>query len=761
MLENIQLRLQEIQNLTQHVADKVDNIHDMLTKINNTNAQAKSNAMTMRQRLPAKPRIFHGRNGLVEDISRLLCEEKSSRLCILGPGGMGKTSLALTILHSPVVQARYASLRCFWVPCVEASLSTPFLELLSVSLRVDTHVEDMLEAILKELKNNNEPRLIVLDNFETIWYMADTQKEVTNILFELSQLNNVSILMTMRGVEAPCNDIGWQSWHLHPVDPEASLRIFHDWYPMLKNDPDVVKLVDAMGHMPFAVTLMSKLGKKSSSTAQDLLKEWAQAGTKMLSPSNSAEDNMNRSIMLSLDRDFVRQDPDALELLSILSLLPAGTSRTNLRWLAPNLNSISNAISTLLDAALLLDYKGDSVESTRLFILPVIQSFMSSTGRISDRVRQQVKEAYYQFIYEHSCRYYDSVFKQNTEALEAEDTNIQSILIGSESPSRDSSSPSDQAVEALLRFTWYRFDTRPSIVVAQRTLEVAQLSGNKFYIAKALTILGGTYRINSKFVDAERHLSEAFQLFNGLKTNSYVAKLATECGLLLARTRIFLRRSSTKVISFLRTLQSKYETVLDDFGRASILKELGHQLSFNYEYEEALDVLGRAKDIFTQLEDPCGVAETLMNMSRLYCQTSQLDDALEAIDGASNIESVKSVNIHLHAQIHIYYGLVLISLCRYPEALAKLEASLSSFMYIGVPLGGAQCLENIGYVCMKRGNYQDAVVAYEAAVEKYGELGDQSPYRDDGIERCRANLSGIKKKEENEETDISSIRFPV
>jgi len=49
-------------------------------------------------------------------------------------------------------------------------------------------------------------------------------------------------------------------------------------------------------------------------------------GTAMISHSSSPEDNLNHSISLSVDRDFVRQDPDALLSLGTLSLLPAGTN---------------------------------------------------------------------------------------------------------------------------------------------------------------------------------------------------------------------------------------------------------------------------------------------------------------------------------------------------------------------------------------------------------------------------------------------------
>ena len=43
------------------------------------------------------------------------------------------------------------------------------------------------------------------------------------------------------------------------------------------------------------------------------------------------EKSMNRSIRLSVDSEYVKQDPDALLLHAILSLLPAGTTKQNLR----------------------------------------------------------------------------------------------------------------------------------------------------------------------------------------------------------------------------------------------------------------------------------------------------------------------------------------------------------------------------------------------------------------------------------------------
>lgn len=52
--------------------------------------------------MPLKPHIFHGQEALVEEIAQLFMNEDTSRVCILGPGGMGKTSVEHELKHQPL-----------------------------------------------------------------------------------------------------------------------------------------------------------------------------------------------------------------------------------------------------------------------------------------------------------------------------------------------------------------------------------------------------------------------------------------------------------------------------------------------------------------------------------------------------------------------------------------------------------------------------------------------------------------------------------
>ena len=62
------------------------------------------------------PAIFHGRQEYTEHAVGMLVNESAVFLAVLGPGGIGKTSIALTILHVGDVKAKFRDHLRF-VPC--------------------------------------------------------------------------------------------------------------------------------------------------------------------------------------------------------------------------------------------------------------------------------------------------------------------------------------------------------------------------------------------------------------------------------------------------------------------------------------------------------------------------------------------------------------------------------------------------------------------------------------------------------------------
>jgi hypothetical protein len=511
----------------------------------------------VRQEMPLKPEIFHGRDNFVKDIARSLLQEDTSRICILGLGGMGKTSVSLAVVELPVIKERFPGGNCVWVPCIEATSATLFLDILYIQLQVPGDNQATLEKIISELDGSKEPRLILLDNFETPWNAPGrTQKQVGDILRKLAMLSHIAILVTMRGTYPPCDTIKWQSYTIQPTDKAACRRIFHDINPSSKNDPNVDRLLAALGHMPFAVTLMANLGKRGRSTANKLLETWYTSGTDMLSVTNSPEKNMNQSIRLSVDSEFVKQDPDALYLLAILSLLPAGTTTQNLRWWATSVKMVPSAIATLSDAGLLVENKWEHSSSPVLFVVPVVQSFMQQQGWIAENIRKQVQFSCCEYVLAHACRFDDPTFPKNSKALAVEDTNIQSILFST--PTSQHVVPSAIIMEALISFSWHRCDTKPNLEIANHTVTAAKAFGVLRYIASAVWCLGRTYAELGDHHSSYAHLREAYRLFNNLPPGEVeLQRLGGQCGIDLFDAARLVLRANHEAVSLARDVERK------------------------------------------------------------------------------------------------------------------------------------------------------------------------------------------------------------
>ncbi|TFY78243.1 hypothetical protein EWM64_g5768, partial [Hericium alpestre] len=58
-----------------------------------------STTIKIKYTLPAKPRIMHGRDDIIAKLVTAILHGSAARLALLGLGGIGKTSIALSVLH--------------------------------------------------------------------------------------------------------------------------------------------------------------------------------------------------------------------------------------------------------------------------------------------------------------------------------------------------------------------------------------------------------------------------------------------------------------------------------------------------------------------------------------------------------------------------------------------------------------------------------------------------------------------------------------
>ena len=743
--------LAKIQNLTQQVADKVDDIQEDVKNITQILAKSQQLAMlrssdTIVQQMPLKPAVFHGRDDIIEEITQLLMKEDTSRICILGPGGMGKTSVSLGVVEQPLVKARFLPENCVWVPCIEATSATLLLEILYTQLRVPGDKQVTIEKIISLLNTSTQPRLILLDNFETPYnVLGGTQKQVEDILRQLAMLSHVAILVTMRGRYPPCYEaIKWQSKDIRPTDEAACLCIYHSIYPDSENDCDVSRLVCVLGHMPFAVMLMARLAKEGQSTAEELLSAWSEYGPDIL-PDH--EQSINRSISLSVDSYIMKQNPQALLLLKILSCLPAGTMKASLCWWVPALHAamVPSAIATLSKAGLIVENEQQDSDSPVLFVLPVVQSFMQQHGRIEKEIWHNIQASCCQYVLDNACRIFDPAFPIKSKALAAEDINIQAILYGSHSMQH-----TDRAIEALIAFSWYRFDMKPNLEIAKHTVSMAKVFGIKIYIASALCCLGATYGNLGEYYAANDHLQEAFQLFNTLLPGDHeLQRLCCRCGISLVEGMRLTCEDREKVVSLARDVEEQSATISDDLLHGQSLIMLGMILANSGHQREALHHLEQAK---LKVMGSIYLSDACCTIAIVHYYENRLP---EALDAAKEAWKHAEMSNHLMDQSRtpLVFGMILFSANRDVEAWKYIEISLMKYSHLGNQHGSAIALEYIGYGYLRRGDYLNAYGAYEAAMENY--LGTVSEVSGT---RCKDNMAKIKEKQRNPDLNVGFKR---
>jgi len=147
------------------------------------------------------PEIFHGRGVFIEQAVGMLVNEPAARLAVLGPGGIGKTSIALTMLHAGGVKSKFEGHSRF-VSC-EGLTCALLVDTLCIAFGLHKHSKDRLQDLLVFLMGTYtiQPLLLILDNFETLWDADFSETEA--LLKALGQVPLLSLIITMRGTEYP------------------------------------------------------------------------------------------------------------------------------------------------------------------------------------------------------------------------------------------------------------------------------------------------------------------------------------------------------------------------------------------------------------------------------------------------------------------------------------------------------------------------------------------------------------------------------
>jgi len=233
--------LESLRNQLSIQHDHVEDIHKQVSKIAQLLRKAFSTHTGVINQAHCFPRSRSlGGSSISHPMQRSYASSLYSR--------RGKTALA-AVVQSKDVQSKdvqdKSKLR-FWVPCIQATSTLLFLELL-YTVQIPTNQSIKWKCSWRRrlwAERVKRPSTCPTRQF---WNTSEQmRREIGDILPELAKIAHTALFVTMRGKRPLCHEyIAWTNHELGPVDENASRRIYHQLNP--RSTKPVISRVPSRG----------------------------------------------------------------------------------------------------------------------------------------------------------------------------------------------------------------------------------------------------------------------------------------------------------------------------------------------------------------------------------------------------------------------------------------------------------------------------------------------------------------------------------
>jgi tetratricopeptide (TPR) repeat protein len=362
---------------------------------------------------PPPPRDCFGRDNLIKEVIGLA--ENLKPVALIGAGGIGKTAVALTVLHHDRIKERFGEnrrfIRCDKFPASHAH----FLSRLSKAIGAGIENPEDLTPLRPIL--SSKEMLIILDNAESILDPQGTDaREIYSVVDELCQFKNICLLITSRLTTVPphCK---------HPDIPtlsmEAACDIFYSIYGSRGKSSIINDLLQRLGFHALSIKLLATAASHNGWDHDRLATEWDAQRAQVLQ--TVYNESLAATIELSLTSPTFRSlGPDARDLLGIVAFFPQGIDEKNINWLFPTISNRKNLFNIF--HLLSLTYQSNGF----VMMLPPIRDYLGPQDPRSFPLLCTTRDQYFSRLSVDA--HPDSPGSGGGRWVESEDVNVEHLL---------------------------------------------------------------------------------------------------------------------------------------------------------------------------------------------------------------------------------------------------------------------------------------------------------------------------------------------
>ncbi|KAF5347845.1 hypothetical protein D9758_013804 [Tetrapyrgos nigripes] len=672
------------------------------------------------------PKIFTGRDDLVNEGVKILCKGGQNHLAILGPGGIGKTSLALVISDKQEVQEKFQDRH--FLPCDilqdQNDLVQGFIQALGLKAQERKSQHEILFDHLSALQ---APALFILDNFETPWNYKDARTDVSNFIKKLVRFNHVTLIVTMRGIKGPGHpDIRWNRLGAEAGIPTLPIEAAREAFYLIsgKSRAGIPQerldyLLNELDCVPLAIRLVAQLAERID--LENLIRIWDKSKTEILSEPDTEPGKLT-SVEYSIELSVKLLQTDTKDLLAALAYLPNGI---------PNWNTITSQmfskvqkpeikIYELLACSLVLE------TNQSLMMLAPVREYISARYSISDFFRNQI-EIFYVGITEmissnsnpgevldlHSLNLF-KIFSQYEGR--GGHKNLNRFKIFSQYESRGGHKKAAHCLKTLgVKYYYVNQYSNAAKFLTEARVKFQNIN-NEYQAANCLWQMGDIHRVQSQYNEAIAILAEAKSRFEQIRSEKGIA----DC--LLSLGNIYRMQSkhneATAALSEARVL---FQSIGNQIGTANCLMSQGNIYYMQDKYSEATETLLEARDLFQSIGNQLGTANCLSSLGNIYRMQGKYSEARETLSEARDLYQSRG-DQQGTANCLWNLGDIYRQQSKYNEARETLSEARVVYQSIGYQRGTAYCLSTLGQTLHNQNQLDEALSLIHEAYAIYSTM---------------------------------------